>query len=489
LHRARSKVWKRSDSAAGFGLAALVALISAGWELSENQTAGAEQSPAGAFKQAAVLVTDEAGTPLEGATLEPYGFRVKGPDSASHYNWAAFGERPRYRTGRDGRAEVTYPVEAFPQERVLTGQLSLIVSHPEFGTRTAEIPVDGKAPPIRLQRGIWLAVSGYHGADRQPVLNLSPNVSGSPNAEWVKGDDGVYRTGQLPPGGYLLQLAGQLPSGETVFSEAQPFAAEAGQRYEFALELKPGIRLEGRLDPRATRPVQQGRVVISVRPKEFPALVVPEDLGELYRQYGMFHHWSSYRPISADGSFLFESVPPGEVDVIVHGDGFVSRSGGQPMNRINSKLVPGLVIGVPQAFPLTAPTTRIEVATEPTATLELVTKTKAGQAIEGARVALYPNVMRMQTGIFGDVQTSSEQPFREPAALPAISYSGVTDERGSVVLRNLPAVARHIDIEHPDFEVPIQQKHDRTIRFQVAPGETLKLEVILQPKGTEYLGR
>ena len=66
---------------------------------------------------------------------------------------------------------------------------------------------------------------------------------------------------KLSPGGHLLQLMGRLPSGEIVYSEGFAFTAEKGKDYNFALEMKPGIRLEGRLDDQVPRPVKNGRVL------------------------------------------------------------------------------------------------------------------------------------------------------------------------------------------------------------------------------------
>ena len=303
---------------------------------------------------------------------------------------------------------------------------------------------------------------------------------------------------KLSPGGHLLQLMGRLPSGKIVYSEGFAFTAEKGKENTFALEMKPGIRLEGRIDDQVPRPVKNGRVLISVRPKEFPAFLIPEDYSELTEKYGYFYFWKSYRPIAEDGSFVFESIPPGEVDVIVHGDGFVSKSIGQVQNRITvnaqsytTKLGDGPIIGIPQPFPLVAPITKIEVVTEPTATLELTAKTKRGKPVEGATVYLNPNILRMQTGIFGQVHISNEEPFRTPVELPKIPYSATTDKNGVAVIRNVPGITRGMDVYHPQFQVPLQEPkgwRDRHIRVKFSPGTTNKIELTLEPKGKDYIG-
>jgi hypothetical protein len=64
----------------------------------------------------------------------------------------------------------------------------------------------------------------------------------------------------------------------------------------------------------------------------------------------------TYRPIASDGTFIFESVPPSKVDVIVQGDGFASKNIAMVRNCINGQLsANGPKIGIPQLFPLTVP--------------------------------------------------------------------------------------------------------------------------------------
>lgn len=492
-HLARAEIasWKWKHSLAGFGLVGTLFLATPGWEVTTIIAADVKQPADRQFKDALVIVVDEDGNPIEGATIQPDGLRVKGGHAADAYHWipSLFGPAPRGTTDRQGKLNLRYPVVAFPEHGELTGKLIFNVVHRQFATRRIqEFDVDGSDNPIRMKHGIPLEVSGYFGPNRQPVTELVPNVSqeGARPEDWEDNGKGTLEYHKLSPGGHVVQLMGQLPSGEVVYSEGFDFIAEPGKSYNFSLEMKPGIRLEGRLDEKVPRPVKHGRVLISVRPKQFPAVLVPEEYGDLTERFGNFHFWKTYRSIAEDGSFVFESVPAGEVDVIVHGDGFISKNGGQPQNRINSKLVSGLVIGVPQAFPLRAPITKVEVATEPTATLEVTAKTESGEAIEGATVYVNPNVMRMQTGLFGiPPRASSEEPFRTPPALPPLSYSSKTDANGFACIRNVPAIDRGLEIEHPQFLVLSQKSagtHSGHVRCSFSPGLTNQLVILLEPK-------
>ena len=497
LARAEIGSWKWKHSIMSLALVGTLFLATPGLEFTTQIIAAdAEQSADRQFKEALVVVVDEEGKPIEGATIQPDGLRVKGGHAADAYHWipSLFGPSPRGTSDREGKISLRYPVVAFPEHGELTGKLIFNVVHREFSTlRIQEFDVDGSDNPIRMKRGIALEVSGYFGRDREPVTELVPNVSqeGAKPEDWDNNGKGTLKYHKLSPGGHVVQLMGQLPSGEVVYSEGFDFIAKPGKQYNFSLEMKPGIRLEGRIDKEVPRPVKHGRVLISVRPKQFPAVVVPEEYGDLTERFGYFHFWKTYRPIAEDGSFVFESVPPGEVDVIVHGDGFISKNGGQPKNRINSRLVTGLVIGVPQAFPLIAPVTKVEVLTEPTATLEVTAKTESGKPIEGATVNVNPNVMRMQIGLFGIARESNEEPFRTPAFLPQLSYSSITDRNGFACIRNVPAIDRGLEIEHPQFLVLSQKSegtHSGYVRCRFSPGMTNKLEIILEPKAADSIG-
>lgn len=492
LGQKSGRAWNWKHSAAGFGLVGSLFLVTAGCDFSKTAAAGSKTPTPVEFKELLVVVQDQDGKPIEGATIEPTGFRVKGVrwHDALGWNQELFGAPVKAITDGEGKAYVKYPVEGLPEEKDLTGILFLAVSHPEYAPARPEYSVDSPGKPIQLTRGIHLEVSGYLGGEHQPVPEVVPNLSeeGLRTEDWQKKENGVLALHKLSAGGHLVQLMGRLPSGEVVYSEAFAFTAEKGKEYNFALEMKPGIRLEGRIDDHAPRPVENGRVLISVRPKEFPAWLVPEDAGDLFRKYGYFDFWRSYRPIAEDGSFVFESIPPGEVDVIVHGDGFVSKSIGQIKNRINGTLAVGpLSFGIPQPFALVAPTTEIEVVTEPTATLELTAKTKGGKPVEGAAVYLNPNVLRMG-GIFGEMRHSSEEPFRTLVPLP-ILYSATTDTNGLAVIRNVPAaITRIMKLNHPQFQIPLQehQRH-RNIRLEFSPGATNKLELALESKGKDSI--
>ncbi len=485
LRKQGTKAWKRKHTFAAFGLVAIILLLAAGWEFG---TRGAVKDMT--FRELVVSVEDEGGKPIADAAIKTTALRVfsEGANQASLYGWVPerHGPPSTARTDSAGKATILYPVETVPEERLRTRIVIVSVDHPNFVFDSAELPVKGPDTPIQLTQGTRLEVSGFFGDERQPVLEIVPTLSngGSRPENWTKNEGGVMVSNRIAPGTHLLRLSGRLASGEIVFSDPVQFEANAHRTQSLSLEMKPGIRLEGRLDDEVARPVTNGRVLIHVRSKEFEPL---ENQAVPMQSHGYFRGWSSFRPIAEDGSFVFESVPPGEVDVAVHGDGFVSRDGGQMMTTFYGRRVPRRDIRVPQVFDLAAPITNIEIATEPTATLQITARTKRGMPIEGATISAAPNLVRIG-GIFGWAEhLTSEEPWRDLPPLPDYPYSAVTDENGIAVLRNLPAHHGSLWIEHPHFEAPAQGDY-RYVRFETSPGESGALEVTLQPKGREFTG-
>lgn len=495
LQRAGLGAWTRRHNFTGFCLVGLLFLIAVGCKFTKSSPETIHQTP-GAFKEVMVEVQDENGKPIQGAHVTPFCFRVKGIHAADAYGWTTnvFGPEETAVTGADGRAFLRYAVMGIPEEKEYTGALIFSVTDPQYSTVTIQdYPVDQTNAPIQMIRGITLEVSAYYGSDHQPVPNLVPNLAdgGVQPEDWQRESDGTLVCHKLSPGGHLLQLMGRLTSGEIVYSDTALITAEQGKVSRLTLEMKPSIRLEGQLDDRVPRPVENGRVMIDIRPPEYPATNGIEDFYALDDKYGSRSFWHSYRPINADGTFVFQSVPPGEADVVVLGDGFSTKSEGKLYRRVNGAPVKGPRMTIPEAFPLTAPVTRITVETEPTATLEFKAITKSGEPIDDVSVGMSPSAFRMH-GMYGWVKNSSEAPFREIPPLPDLSFSGKTGANGLLVIRNIPAEdASWLGVASAHYQVPLQEPkswRDRYVHIRFEPGMTNELEIKMEPKGADYIG-
>ena len=166
-----------------------------------------------------------------------------------------------------------------------------------------------------------MRLTGHVGAKEKAVANLTAEISDM----WPAGTNFWQRTGPVlwskkaTPGKAHLRALHFPLEGPVMFSETVSFEAKAGETNEFALELKPGVRVAGRLDESVPRPVRGGRVCTRV-------------FEEGHDGDSSAPVWIGWRPLSAEGTFAFESLPLGRMEIIGMCDGFVSANG-KPVGR------------------------------------------------------------------------------------------------------------------------------------------------------------
>ena len=79
--------WNWRHTTAEFGLVGTLFLMTAGCDFSNSSSDTSNDPATVKFKEVAVVVQDEDGKPIEGATVLPDGFRVKGIHGADAYGW------------------------------------------------------------------------------------------------------------------------------------------------------------------------------------------------------------------------------------------------------------------------------------------------------------------------------------------------------------------------------------------------------------------
>jgi len=494
LKSAAPAAWSRKKSAAAFSLIAALFLLAAGCELTTRKPVDVNAPVE--FKKVLVTVHDESGKPIEGAVIQAGGFRVKGIHSPDAYGWdnKRFGPPVPATTSADGKAWLQYPVMGIPQEQELTGALFFNVNRDGFTTADVQtFYVDKPNDTVVMKRSGTLDVAAWFGPEHTPVTDVVANLSGGRPDDWAKHSDGHFVNARSAPGQHILQLSAKLPTGQTVFSEGILVEAQREKVTSLSIEMKPGIRVEGHIDAGIPRPIKNAHVFLSVRPSQYPVNRIVEDFYAASQKYGYMTFWHTYRSVNPDGTFTFESVPPGEADLVAVGDGFTSKSQGEFVNRMPDdsieKWEQGVVI--PQAFPLGAPVTAINLIAEPSATLEITTKDKSGQPIEGVQIFANPNIIRMPGGLLGRMPNSSESPFMNLDPLPLHVYTATTDTNGKATIPNLPTVKTSLDIDDPNYQAQVQQPNgwrDRYIRVTFSSGKTLKMDLTLEKKGADFLG-
>jgi len=299
---------------------------------------------------------------------------------------------------------------------------------------------------------------------------------------WQPLSNNVFISKRVEPGTNLIRIIGFPKTNTVYFSDGAEFIAVSGKTNRFELMPKPGVRLAGRLDDSVPRPVTNGRVLVEIFSPSRSTF--PEPLA-----------WRAWGPIAADGTFVFESLPTGDVDLIVLCDGYVSKN-----DSANTKTVS---MRTPQVFTLKATQEEIIVAMEPTATCEITVRDDKGDPVEGATVSFWPNVIWNRRGstIFAQYLINSEDSFRGNSPLewnrlesqPKL-FTARTDARGVAAVTNLPPSPRieSFHVEHPKFEMPVTRRSggshgERYGQIDVVGGQTNSVTVRMQKKGTEFI--
>jgi hypothetical protein len=94
-------------------------------------------------------------------------------------------------------------------------------------------------------------------------------------------------------------------------------------------------------------------------------------------------------------------------------------------------------------------------------------------------------------GPFGWAKKTSEEPYREVPPLSDLTFSGKTDKNGKLVLQNIPGHTTELEVDHPQYQAPLQDPkgwRDRHVRATFSAGQTNVMAMKLEPKGTDFIG-
>ena len=285
--------------------------------------------------------------------------------------------------------------------------------------------------------------------------------------------------------------------------------------------LKPGVTFRGKLDDSVPRPIKNGVVELCIAESKNHRIpgakedLLPDSPGTggrpAYKRNGF--RWQETIPVNEDGTFEFESLPPGGfAQVFVLVDGFQSRL--PSMAELREYLAENnaggelsLEVAESRSDPIHAQIFSLRDAGDdgvlsatipcmPTTDLRVKVVSPAGDPIVGATVNLNPNGLFLAGGLFipgTEINTAAmvrDRNFfdRNKAIATWIRSSllnVVTGDDGVAVV-NMPGVGSEgFDVSADGYVMPVHplSSADRPSRYasvELAPGETLRRTITME---------
>lgn len=432
-----------------------------------------------------VKVVDEDDQPVAGVKIIPWALRC----SQGHGSWyeGALGKCPEFVTDAEGQASTVYPRYTEPSEFIRTTEVTLSVDHPDYvfiSHENVNVPREGKEPHvITIKRGGNLEILPTL-ADK-PIDPTEIYAIWSDPRAWQKGSaPRVNSAGRLVipsmASGAGQVLLARVENGKaTHLSAIEDVELKAGETQQLELPLHPAVNVRGMISDDVPRPIKGGRVVAWTLPEESTRSKVT---------------WRGWAPVADDGSFVIENWPAQEpIQITALCDGYIALSG-EPPSVVDDRQRKATGYQRPQVFSPDTFSEPFVVKMEPLVECRVEVVDNHGSPLEGVQVVSYPNVGWWNGGsqiyccylfssekflVTRDSDSSLDQSFPQP-------WSVTTDERGIAVLL-LPPGKEDLYVVHDDYELPVSRGR-RDVRVELVAGESRQARLVLQPKGTEFLG-
>jgi hypothetical protein len=235
--------------------------------------------------------------------------------------------------------------------------------------------------------------------------------------------------------------------GPLLFSDLVDLKKHVEDPITLDLVLKPGVRVEGKLDAQVPRPIKHGRVVAGIQTG--------------HNDYGNNWQWDATATIAPDGAFVFDSLPSDEnLQLIALCDGWVSRS---PSRAEVMQYAEANTFGVhypgpmdwavsPRPYRLTGTAIQPVVPMRRAANCEVHVADEANKPLAGARVDFSPNQKWLNggatyLGAAADYATVLRGQLASGVHTAKANFdefgkrfSVQTDARGIALVQNLPVL-------------------------------------------------
>jgi len=464
-------------------------LIAVSYAVGQEQEKADDKQPEMLTLQ--VLVVDPDGYPVENATVFPSGLRTK-IEPGSHWRWRGdiFGPPPKLQTNAEGLVDLPFP--KYVTEKLEVGTVTVSVQHPDFVTFWEDRSIDDEPAKIELKMGFRIAATAVDAETGQTITqDLYGLVSGDSRlSEWKLAENGTLISPVFEPNKTWLRLIRIVPGETHLFSEAIEIdPADRSRVFLRDVKLSKGTRVQGRLDDTIPRPIINGHV---------SAMIVRSSTDENRFNWDSRWYWYDRASIAEDGSFVFESLPTGEVlQMIPVCDDWV------PLNPTKEDVLPffpeeaewvGRSMSQPQLIRLDESLVEATLKMIEATSVKVTVVDSDGKPLAGVEVASWPNQYFFEGGsnILGTGFSVSDWLIQsrlqgERTINRENRFSAKTDEDGVAIIRSMPPDRTEGLVAFLEgYEMPINGR-DRKIRIDLKPGEVTEVTIKMQPAGTDVL--
>ncbi|MGV3755198.1 MAG: hypothetical protein ACO1QS_07435 [Verrucomicrobiota bacterium] len=439
-------------------------------------------------------LVDEQGNPVAGAWVKLDGLRPKSKHGHWGWNEQVHGYPGPYESNSDGLVTFRYP--AYVMEQLETCELSFTVGHSNYVSDRIAAYVVNSSPPssaglsarlnhlkdslvaqvvgktpgrdIVMKRGAILEITGRFRGEDVPAVELIPMLDGYGyrKEDWhVSGD--ILRCAKIEPGDLGFYLVHLPDDGPARFSAPVKVMTIAGRTNSFTLELKPGMKIVGQVSG-VVKPVKNGRV-------------------------NAFSHingirWWTWTEMDSEGSFTFESLPVGALELAGICDGHVSSRGVHPNWSTSAWLT--------QLYDNADKSRSVVLTMEKAASCRVQVVGPDDEPVKSAKVMFFPGIQCSKGGmIFPGIPWRAEVGLKKPYSSlrnyqrAASVFAANTDENGYALIENLPGEIQALQVEVENLELPLNSMNtkSRSLDVHLRSGQITEIKVKLQKKGTEVI--